>query len=168
MSREIAQGTEPGVAGCLGAAVGGIESLNERIAEYNRRIEQIAKGSVSRGCSAQTGERGGSIDCVDLRSDPGRSAPISPQPGCGMFSRVASWAQELWYERAAEHISKEGDGYLRTLIVQGAHYIFRPFGEDSDLRRWGLKLADAEERMPRNEPSLPWLGSWPCCFTNCG
>ena len=27
-------------------------------------------------------------------------------------------------------------------MVQGAHYILGPFGEDSDLRRWGLKLAE--------------------------
>ena len=39
------------------------------------------------------------------------------------------------------HISKEGDEYLRTLLVQGAHYILGPFGTDSDLRRWGQKLA---------------------------
>ena len=39
------------------------------------------------------------------------------------------------------HISKAGDEYLRTLLVQGAHYILGPFGEDSDLRRWGQKLA---------------------------
>ena len=39
------------------------------------------------------------------------------------------------------HISKEADPYLRTMLVQGAHYILGPFGEDSDLRRWGLKLA---------------------------
>ena len=38
-------------------------------------------------------------------------------------------------------ISKEGDEYLRTLLVQGAHYILGPFREDSDLRRWGGKLA---------------------------
>ena len=40
------------------------------------------------------------------------------------------------------HISKEGDRYLRTMLVQGAHYILGPFGEDSDLRRWGLRLAE--------------------------
>jgi hypothetical protein len=39
------------------------------------------------------------------------------------------------------HISKEGDEYLRTLLVQGAHYILGPFGEDSDLRSWGRKLS---------------------------
>jgi transposase len=40
------------------------------------------------------------------------------------------------------HSSKEGDPYLRTLLVQGAHPILGPFGADSDLRRWGLKLAE--------------------------
>ena len=45
------------------------------------------------------------------------------------------------------HISKEGDPYLRTLLVQGAQHILGPFGPDCDLRRWGLKLA---ERGGRN------------------
>jgi transposase len=37
-------------------------------------------------------------------------------------------------------ISKAGDPFLRRLLVQCAHYILGPFGEDSDLRRWGLDL----------------------------
>jgi transposase len=45
------------------------------------------------------------------------------------------------------HISKEGDPYLRTLLVQGAQHILGPFGPDCDLRRWGLRLA---ERGGRN------------------
>ena len=36
---------------------------------------------------------------------------------------------------------QRGDEYQRTLLVQGAHYILGPFGEGSDLRRWGLKLS---------------------------
>jgi transposase len=35
-------------------------------------------------------------------------------------------------------ITKAGDEFLRRLLVQSAHYILGPFGEDSDLRRWGL------------------------------
>ena len=38
-------------------------------------------------------------------------------------------------------ISKTGNDYLRRLLVQAAHYIVGPFGPDSQLRRWGLKLA---------------------------
>ena len=38
-------------------------------------------------------------------------------------------------------ITKTGDTMLRRLLVGSAHYILGPFGEDCDLRRWGLKLA---------------------------
>ena len=37
---------------------------------------------------------------------------------------------------------KEGDIYLRKLLVQGAHYILGHRGPDTDLKRWGLKLAE--------------------------
>ena len=39
------------------------------------------------------------------------------------------------------HITKAGDRYLRSLLVNCAQYILGPFGKDSDLRRWGLELA---------------------------
>ena len=32
--------------------------------------------------------------------------------------------------------------YVRKLLVQCAHHILGPFGKDSDLRRWGLTLAE--------------------------
>jgi transposase len=38
-------------------------------------------------------------------------------------------------------ITKAGDTFLRRLAVTSAHFILGPFGEDSDLRRWGLRLA---------------------------
>jgi transposase len=40
-------------------------------------------------------------------------------------------------------ISKEGDGYLRTLLVQCAHYILSRRGPDTDLKNWGLGLGIA-------------------------
>ena len=38
-------------------------------------------------------------------------------------------------------ISKEGDVYLRKMLVQGAHHILGRRGPDTDLQRWGRKLA---------------------------
>jgi len=38
------------------------------------------------------------------------------------------------------HVSKQGDGYLRRLLVGSAQYILGPFGPDTDLRRYGLRL----------------------------
>lgn len=39
-------------------------------------------------------------------------------------------------------ITKQGDALLRKLLVQAAHYILGPFGADSDLRRYGLAIAE--------------------------
>lgn len=39
-------------------------------------------------------------------------------------------------------ITKAGDVNLRSLLVTSAHYILGPRGPDSDLRRWGLALAE--------------------------
>ena len=45
-------------------------------------------------------------------------------------------------EREPElRISKEGDVYLRKLLVQCAQYILSPKGPDTDLKRWGLGIA---------------------------
>lgn len=38
-------------------------------------------------------------------------------------------------------ITKAGDSHLRRLLVGSAQYILGPFGPDTDLRTWGLKLA---------------------------
>ena len=39
-------------------------------------------------------------------------------------------------------ITKAGNGFVRRLLVTSAHYILGPFGKDSDLRRWGLKICE--------------------------
>ena len=38
-------------------------------------------------------------------------------------------------------ISKEGNPFVRRLLVQCAQYILGPFGQDSDLRRFGQRIA---------------------------
>jgi transposase len=41
-----------------------------------------------------------------------------------------------------KRISKHGNELTRKLLVNCAHYILGPFGEDSDLRRHGEKIAE--------------------------
>ena len=38
-------------------------------------------------------------------------------------------------------ITRAGDRYLRAMLVQGAQYILHSRGPDTDLKRWGLRLA---------------------------
>lgn len=39
-------------------------------------------------------------------------------------------------------ITKQGDAFVRRLLIQCARYILGPFGKDSELRRYGLRIAE--------------------------
>lgn len=47
------------------------------------------------------------------------------------------------------HITKAGDPAVRSLLVNCAHYILGPFGQDSDLRRHGLRIAGTGARTAK-------------------
>ena len=119
-----------------------IESLTERIAEYDRRIEQIAKEIYPQVAVLKQVKGVGpliALTFVLTLDDPHRFRR-SRDVGC--FLGLRPGRRNSGMSEPQLHISKEGDRYLRTLMVEGAHYILGPFGQDSDLRRWGLKLGE--------------------------
>jgi transposase len=75
-----------------------------------------------------------------LTIDDPQRFPKSREVGC--FLGLRPGRRNSGESEPQKSISKEGDRYLRTMLVQGAHYILGPFGEDCDLRRWGPKLAE--------------------------
>src|ERR1700676_763395 len=141
VSRELGAGLPAEVREVLEPLLKEIESLNERIQEYEVRVEKIAKESYPhvellkqvKGVGTQI-----ALTYVLTLDDPQRFAK-SREVGC--FLGLRPGRRDSGESQPEMHISKEGDRYLRTMLVQGAHYILGPFGEDSDLRRWGLKLA---------------------------
>jgi transposase len=119
-----------------------IESLNERIKEYDARMEKIARESYPQVALLKQVKGVGTqiaLTYVLTLDDPHRFTK-SREVGC--FLRLKPGRRDSGQSQPQMHISKEGDRYLRTMLVQGAHYILGPFGEDSDLRRWGLRLAE--------------------------
>lgn len=59
----------------------------------------------------------------------------------GAFLGLRSGQSQSGDSDPQRRISRTGDSYLRSLLVQSAQYILGRFGPDSALRRWGLKLA---------------------------
>jgi transposase len=142
MNREMAQGLSQELQDVLDPLLAEIESLNERIAEYDRRVEQIAKEVHPEVALLRQVKGVGpliALTYILTLDDPYRFRR-SRDAGC--FVGLRPGRKNSGNSEPQMHISKEGDRYLRTLLVQGAHYILGPFGEDSDLRRWGLKLAE--------------------------
>src|SRR5713101_1083698 len=142
VSRELAAALSTELRDVLEPLLKEIESLNEHIKEYDERVEKIAKEvypEVSllkqvKGVVTQI-----ALTYVLTIEDPYRF-PKSRQVGC--FLGLRPGRRNSGESEPQKGISKEGDRYLRTMMVQGAHYILGPFGEDSDLRRWGQKLAE--------------------------
>jgi transposase len=141
MSRETAQELNPELREALDPLLEEIESLNERIAEYDRRIEQLAKEVYPQVALLKQVKGVGTLIALTyvLTLDDPHRFRRSRDAGC--FLGLRPGRRNSGMSEPQMHISKEGDPYLRTLMVQGAHYILGPFGQDSDLRRWGLKLA---------------------------
>jgi transposase len=117
-----------------------IASLTRKIADYERRIEELAEESYPESASLRQVPGVGPLTALVFMltlEDPqrfGKSRSVGAHLGLvpGQGQSGASDPQK--------RITKEGDETLRRLLVGSAHYILGPFGEDSDLRRHGEKL----------------------------
>jgi transposase len=142
VSKDLAAGLSTELRAALEPLLAEVASLNQRIAENDRRIEQIAtQVHPEVALLKQIKGVGTLIALTDVLTvgDPHRFRR-SRDVGCYLGLRPGR--RNSGSSQHQLHISKEGDRYLRTLMVQGAHYILGPFGQDSDLRRWGLKLSE--------------------------
>jgi transposase len=139
--RETTSGLSTGLREALEPLLREVESLNERIREYDRRIEKMAKEKYPETALLKQVKGVGDLIAtayVLTIEDPHRFRK-SRDAGC--FVGLQPGRRNSGESEPQMRISKEGDEYLRTLLVQGAHYILGPFGKDSDLRRWGQKLS---------------------------
>src|SRR5438445_2899669 len=141
VSRELAVELSVELREVLEPLLKEIESLNERIKEYDVRMEKIARESYPQVELLKQVKGVGTQIALTyvLTLEDAQRFPKSREVGC--FLGLRPGRRDSGESHPQMHISKEGDPYLRTMLVQGAHYILGPFGEDSDLRRWGLKLA---------------------------
>jgi transposase len=118
-----------------------VESLTEKIHQCDQKIEQIARSKHPETELLQQVKGVGTLIALTfvLTVEDVERFAKSRDVGCYLGLRPkrgqsGSWEPEL-------RISKEGDAYMRTLLVQGAQYILSYRGPDTDLKRWGLKLA---------------------------
>ena len=147
MNPEKAEGLSPELQRALEPLLAGIETLSERIGEYNERIEKLAQESYPQVARLQQVKGVGTLIALTFLLTLEDAHRFRKSRDVGSYLGLQPGRRNSGQSEPQMHISKEGDPYLRTLLVQGAHHILGPFGVDSDLRRWGLKLA---ERGGRN------------------
>jgi len=138
----LAAELSPEIRAAVAPLLAEVEALNQRITAYDRQIEQLAQEHYPEVARLQQVNGVGTLIALTFVltvDDPNRFRR-SRDVGCYLGLRPGR--RNCGKSQPQMHISKEGDSCVRTLLVQGAHYILGPFGRDCDLRRWGLKLAE--------------------------
>jgi transposase len=152
----------------FGSVLEQIASLTERIRDYDRQLETIAKERYPETELLRQVEGIGAFTALTFMltlEDPYR---FEKSRCVGAYLGLVPARDQSGDRDPQKHISKEGDEMLRKLLVGSAHYILGPFGSDSDLRRHGEKIASRGARTQRNGRRWPWRGSSRCSCIGCG
>lgn len=141
MGVERASALPAGLRETLGPMLLEIESLTDKIRQCDRRIEQIARRYPHMELLEQVSGVGTliALTFVLTLEDATR---FSKSRDVGCYLGLRPKRSQSGARAAQLGISKEGDPYLRKLLVQGAHCILSRRGPDTDLKRWGAKLSE--------------------------
>jgi transposase len=118
-----------------------IASLTERIRGCDRTIEQIARKYPHVELLKQVSGVG-TLIAVTFVLTLDEASRFSKSRDVGCYVGLRPKRSESGARQPQLGISKEGDRYLRKLLVQGAHVILSRRGPDTDLKRWGSKLCE--------------------------
>lgn len=114
--------------------------LNRQIGAYDRQLERLASQRYPETQLLRQVRGVGPITAlafVLILQDPRR---FRRSRDVGAYLGLVPARRESGQSRPQLRIRKEGNALLRAHLVQCAHYLMGPFGEDCDLRRFGERL----------------------------
>jgi transposase len=117
-----------------------IRSLTKLIRHYDWKIAKIAATKYPATRVLQQVRGVGPLTSLGFVLTLGRSERFAHSRDAGAYIGLRPRRYQSGESNPQLGISKEGDGYLRRLLVNAAQYILGPFGPDTDLRRWGESL----------------------------
>lgn len=141
LNEEMAKDLPPALRKSIRPLLEEIGQLSARIQEYDEAIERLARDSYPETSLLRAVSGVGALIALTymLTIDDPHRFQRSREVGCYLGMRPRR--KQSGGNNPELGISKEGDVYLRKLLVQGAHVILGRHGADSDLRRFGQRLA---------------------------
>ena len=131
-----------------------IQTLSEEIKGYEKRIEKLASEKyMDTNLLRQVNGVGPvtSLAYVLTLETPQR---FKRSRDVGPYLGLVPQQEDSGDSQPQLGISKAGDKMLRKLLVGSAHYILGPFGPDTDLRRFGMKLCQRGGKNAKKRASV--------------
>jgi transposase len=119
-----------------------IEQLTKTIRGYDRAIVGLSKTRYPQTKLLRQVKGVGPISALYFVLTIGDPSRFKDARDVGAYFGLVPRRDQSGGHDPQLHISKTGDRMARTLMVQCSHHILGPFGPDSDLKRFGLKLAE--------------------------
>ena len=146
-----------------------VESITEKIKDSDREIEQIARKDYPETALLQQVGGVGPLIALTFVLTVEDKDRFQKSRDIGCYVGLRPRRSDSGQSQPQLRISKEGDPYLRTMLVQGAHYIISRRGPDTDLKRWGLHLAQTwRQSAERRKRLWPLRESSASCCIGCG
>jgi transposase len=119
-----------------------LAQLAERIRELDQQVARLCKEKYPDTAVVGQLKGVGPVTSLGFVLTIGDKHRFQKSRDVGCYYGLTPRRQQSGDSDPQLRISKAGDGFMRRLLVNCAHYILGSFGEDSDLRRWGLQLAE--------------------------
>jgi transposase len=131
-----------------------IQTLSEEIKSYEKRIEKL--GSEKYMDTKLLRQVNGVGPVTSLAYVLTLETPQRFKRGrdVGPYLGLVPQQEDSGDSQPQLGISKTGDRMLRKLLVGSAHYILGPFGPDTDLRRFGMKLSQRGGKNAKKRASV--------------
>lgn len=118
-----------------------VESLTAQIQEADRTLEQIARSKYPETQLLKQVYGVGTLIALTFVLTVEDRERFRKSRDVGCYVGLRPRRSQSGNRDPQLSITKEGDSYLRTLLVQGAHRVLHPRSPDTDLKRWGTRLA---------------------------
>ena len=131
-----------------------IQTLSEEIKGYEKRIEKLASEKYMHTKLLRQVNGVGPVTSLAYVLTLETPQRFKRSRDVGPYLGLVPQQEDSGDSQPQLGISKAGDRMLRKLLVGSAHYILGPFGPDTDLRRFGMKLCQRGGKNAKKRASV--------------
>lgn len=139
--KKVAEHVPDELAAALAPVIKQIGCLTETITAFDKQIEKRSEERYPEVAVLRQIKGVGPITALTYALTIESPERIHKTRNVGAYLGLVPREFQSGGKKPELRITKAGDATLRSLLVSSAHYILGPFGEDSDLRRFGERIA---------------------------
>ena len=125
-----------------------LAALNEQIGKMDSRIEQLSRQRYQQTAQLRSVPGVGPVTALTYVLTLGDPHRFASSRAAGAYLGLRPRQRQSGERDPDLGIARNGDGYLRSLLVECAHHVLSR-GPDSALKQWGLALAGGGRRPRR-------------------